>query len=133
MSSRRSNLLLWFGVAGGPVAFAVQFVANLAFSYAQCNQPTTRWQLPVHGWVIGLSLGGVAVTLAAIAVCARIFLRTFRIDDVFASERSGGGSQPPLGRVHFLAIVGLVVNLLALAIIVMTGIGAPLLPVCEQS
>jgi len=133
MSPRPSNLLLWFGIAGGPLAWTVQFVANLAFSFAQCNQPSTRWHLPVHGWEIGLSAAGVAATLAALAVSASIFVRTFRIDDVFAEERSGGGSQPPLGRVHFLAIVGLVVNVLALAIIVMTGIGAPLLPVCEQS
>jgi hypothetical protein len=133
VTRRPSNRALWFGVAGGPLAWTIQFVANLAFSFAQCNQPTTRWQLPVHGWVIGLSAGAVAVALAAMAVCARIFLRTFRIDDVFATERSGGGTQPPLGRIHFLAIVGLIVNLLALAIIVMTGVGAPLLPVCEQS
>jgi hypothetical protein len=30
-------------------------------------------------------------------------------------------------------MVGLTVNFLALAIIVMTGIGAPLLPICQQS
>ena len=120
-------------VYGKKQARGVYFVAGLAFSFAQCNQPSARWHLPVHGWEIGLSAGGVAATLAALAVSASIFVRTFRIDDVFAEERSGGGSQPPLGRVHFLAIVGLVVNVLALAIIVMTGIGAPLLPVCEQS
>jgi hypothetical protein len=133
VSQRPSNILVWFGVGGGAVAWTLQFVANLAFGFAQCNQPTNRWQLPVQGWQIGLSAAAVLLTLCSMGAAARIFTRTFRVDDVFAQERSGGGSQPPLGRVHFLAIVGLVVNLLVLAIIVMTGIGAPLLPVCEQS
>jgi hypothetical protein len=133
MSSRRSNLLLWFGVGGGAAAWTVQFVANLAFSFAQCNQPTARWQLPVHGWQIGLSAGAVVTVLASIAACVTIFRRTFRIDDVFGQERRGDGSAPPLGRVHFLTIVGFVVNVLVLAIVVMTGIGAPLLTVCQQS
>jgi putative flippase GtrA len=133
VSQRLSNRLLWFGVAGGGAAFTVQFVTNLAFTFAQCNQPTTRWELPVHGWQIGLSAAAVAVVLASMATCGWIFRRTYRVDDVFGQERRGDGSAPPLGRVHFLAIVGLVVNLLVLAIVVMTGIGAPLLPVCQQS
>jgi hypothetical protein len=133
VTRRSSNLLLWFGVAGGGAAWAVQFVTNLAFTFAQCNQPIARWQLPVHGWQIGLSAAAVAVVLAAMAACGLIFLRTFRVDDVFGQERRGDGSPPPLGRVHFLAIVGLIVNVLVLAIVVMTGIGAPLLPACQQS
>jgi putative flippase GtrA len=133
VTSRRSNILVWFGVAGGAAAWTVQFVTNLAFTFAQCNQPTTRWQLPVHGWQIGLSAAAVAVVLASMGTCVWIFLRTFRVDDVFGQERRGDGSAPPLGRVHFLSILGFVINLLVLAIVVMTGIGAPLLPVCQQS
>jgi hypothetical protein len=133
VSSRPSNLLVWFGVSGGALAFTVQFVASLAFSFAQCNQPTPRWQLPVHGWDIAISAGAAAVAVASMGACVWVFLRTYRLDDVFASERHGDGARPPLGRIHFLAIVGLVVNLLCLAIIVITGIGAPTLPVCQQS
>jgi putative flippase GtrA len=133
VSWRPTNTMLWFGVAGGCAAFALQFVANLAFTFAQCNQPTSRWQLPVHGWQIALSAAAVTVVLAAMGTCGWIFMRTFRIDDVFGQERRGDGSPPPLGRIHFLSIVGLIVNLLVLAIVVMTGIGAPLLPVCQQS
>jgi hypothetical protein len=87
----------------------------------------------VHGWQIGLSAAAVVIVLASMGACASVFRRTFRIDDVFGQERRGDGSVPPLGRIHFLAIVGFVVNLLVLAIVVMTGIGAPLLTVCQQS
>ncbi len=122
MTYRPSNALVWFGVLGGSVAWAVQFVANLAFSFAQCNQPTNRWQLPVHAWQIGLGLGAIAIGLAAEAVSLRIYLRTKDADNA-----------PPLGRIQFLSVVGLTVNFLSLAIIVMTTIGAPLLEVCRQS
>jgi hypothetical protein len=62
-----------------------------------------------------------------------LFRNTYRVGDVFGEERRGDGAAPPIGRIHFLTLVGLIVNLLALAIIVMDGIGAPLLPLCQQS
>jgi hypothetical protein len=62
-----------------------------------------------------------------------LFRRTYQVGDVFEEERAGGGTGPPIGRVHFLAIVGVIVNFLSMAIIVMDGIGAPLLRLCQQS
>jgi hypothetical protein len=115
------------------VAWAVQFVANLGLTFAQCNAPPGRWQLPVHGWQIGLSAAAVAVGLASMGVCLWLYRRTFRLDHVAEAERHGEGTPPPTGRVNFLATVGLTVNFLSLSIIAMTGVGAPLLPVCRQS
>ncbi len=128
-----SNALVWFGVLGGAGAWATQFLANLYFTFAQCDQPTQRWVLPVHDWEIGLSLGALAVGLSSGAVSLWLYLRTHDLDHVAAHARHGDGVAPPLGRVHFLAVIGLLVNFLALMIIVMTGVGAPLLPVCQQS
>ncbi len=133
MSDPPSDWVVWFGVLGGSVAWVLQFVANLAFSFAQCNAPAGRWHLPVHGWQIGLSVAAILVGLAATGVSLRLYRRTFRLDHVAEAERHGEGTAPPTGRINFLATVGLTVNSLALAIIVMTGIGAPLLPVCQQS
>jgi hypothetical protein len=82
----------------------------------------TRWQLPVHGWEIALGAAAAGVALAAEAVCLRIFRAT-----------KGAESSPPAGRVHFLSVIGLTVNPLALAICLMTAIGAPMLTVCQQS
>jgi hypothetical protein len=73
------------------------------------------------------------IAVAAIAVCVWLFLRTFRIGDVAGMERRGDGAAPPAGRLQFLAMVGLTVNFLALAIIVLDGVGAPLLTACQQS
>ncbi len=124
MSTRPSNALLWFGVLGGALAWAAQFVSNLAFSFARCNSPNGRWQLPVHGWELALGLAAIAIGVGAEAVCVRLFLATRGI---------GHDAPPPVGRVHFLAVVGLTVNFLSLMIVVMTTIGAPMLQVCQQS
>ncbi len=129
-----SNALVWFGVLGGAIAWAVEFVANLAFTFAQCNAPAGRWDLPVHAFQIGSSVAAVAVGLAALGVSFRLYMRTYRIDHHIPEvERHGEGGPAPTGRINFLATVGLCVNFLALAIVVMTGIGAPLLAVCQQS
>ena len=135
MKSAPSTVLVWFAVLGGAVAWVVQFAINLFFTFAQCNAPPGRWQLPVHGWGIALSIVAAAVALAAGGVSLRLFLRTWNVDHVAVAvnERRGRGGPAPTGRINFLATIGLAVNFLSLAIIVMTGIGAPLLPVCQQS
>jgi hypothetical protein len=62
-----------------------------------------------------------------------LYLYTYQFKHVPAAERRGEGSAPPTGRINFLSVVGLTVNFLSLAIMVMTGIGAPLLAMCRQS
>ncbi len=133
MTWRPSNLVLWFGVAGGACAFALQFVAGLAFSYAQCNPPIARWHIPIQDWQAGLAAAGLLVALGSGAISVLIFRRTYRVGDMFAQERRGDGSPPPLGRVHFLSIVGITVNTLIVPLIVMDGVGTGLLPLCHQA
>lgn len=133
MNFRASSPLVWFAVGGGPVAWAVQMVTGLAFGWAQCNAPPGRWRLPVGTWQGAVAAGAFLVGLTAMAVSGWLFKRTYRVGDVFAQERRGDGSPPPVGRIHFLALVGLTVNLLALAIIVMDGVGAPTFALCQQS
>jgi hypothetical protein len=129
-----SNLVVWFGVLGGPVAWAAQFVGGYAFGIAQCDQPRTRWRLPVHWWDAGLAAGALVIAVLAFAVSLRLFLRTRDPDhEVFDRTARGDTTAEPIGRVQFLATLGLTVNPLAAAIIVMSGIGAPLLSLCHQS
>lgn len=128
-----SDRVVWFGVLGGAAAWVTQFVANLAFTWAQCNAPGGRWHLPVRAWQVGISAVAVAVGLVSMGVALWLYLYTYQFKHVPQAERRGSGSPPPTGRISFLAVVGLTVNFLALAIMVMTGIGAPLLEVCRQS
>ena len=125
--------LVWFGVAGGGFAWAGVHVASLAFSWRRCIPTGTGEIFALHPWQIGIPAVGALVTLSAIGVCVWMFIRTFRIGDVAGMERRGDGSPPPVGRVQFLSMVGLTVNVLSLAIIVLVGVGAPLLTACQQS
>jgi amino acid transporter len=118
---------------GGGWAWFVQFAVNLALTFAQCNQPTDRFRIPIHTLEIAISAVAIAVALAAEGVALWMFRRTAWLDHVSEQERRGKGVKPPVGRLQFLAMIGMTVNFLALVIMVMTGIGAPLLPVCQQS
>jgi hypothetical protein len=125
--------LLWFGVAGGAFAWAAVHVAGYGFSLRRCIPTGTGALVALQPWQIGLAAGGALVAVTAIGVCVWLFVSTFRIGDVAGMERRGDGSPPPVGRVQFLSMVGLTVNVLALAIIVLDGVGAPLLMACQQS
>ena len=122
MRSTRTTLLLWFGVGGGPAAWALVHVMGYAFGIAQCDQPAGRWQLPVHAWDVGVAAVGLAIGLAAMGVSLWIYFATRGVDNA-----------PPQGRVHFLSVVGLVVNFLAITIIILDGVGTPLTGLCHQS
>ena len=131
MSWRPSNALLWFGVGGGASAFVVQFVAGLAISYAECDRPGGG--LSLRTWHVALAGAGLLVALASLAMAGLIFVRTFRIGDVFAEERRGDGHAPPLGRIHFLALVALTINLLIIPLIIMDGVGGGIHSFCQQT
>ncbi len=128
-------MLVWFGVLGGGLAWAAQHVAGYALGIAQCDPPIPRWQISVHWWQAGLACAALLVALAALLVSLRLFLRTRGGDDleIYDPVARGDTTVEPVGRVQFLALVGLTVNPLVIAIIVMDGIGAPLLSLCHQS
>jgi hypothetical protein len=128
---RASSLLVWFAVGGGACAWAIQHVIGIAFGWAECNQPGRG--VPVHVWQAVAAAAAALITLASIWAGVWLFRNTYRVGDVFGQERRGDGAPPPIGRIHFLALVGLTVNVLALAIIVMDGIGAPLQSLCAQA
>lgn len=127
-----SNRVVWFAVLGGALAWVVQFAVNLMLTWAQCNSPG-RSHLPLHALEIVISAVAVAIGVASMGLSVWLYLYTYQFKHVPVAERRGEGTPAPTGRVNFLAVVGLTVNFLALAIMIMTGIGAPLLSVCRQS
>jgi hypothetical protein len=122
MRRPRTTLLLWFGIMGGPLAWAAVHVIGYAFGVAQCDDPAHRWQLPVHAFDVGAAAVGLAIGLASIGVSLWIFFDTRGVDNA-----------PPQGRVHFLSVCGLVVNFLTIVIIILVGVGTPLTGLCHQS
>jgi hypothetical protein len=122
MRRPRTTWLLWFGIMGGPLAWAIVHIAGYGFGIAQCDQPAARWRLPVHAWDVAVAAGGLVIGLAALTVSTWIFFATREADNA-----------PPQGRVHFLAVIGLVVNFLTIVIILLDGVGTPLTGLCHQS
>jgi membrane protein required for beta-lactamase induction len=121
------NGLVWFGVLGGPVSWAAQFLFAMQLGLARCESPNARFQLPVH--VISPVLGGVGVLVAVLAELAAIAVfRATRTD-----QHTQNAEDITSGRLRFLGAVGMTVNPLTLTICAMVAVGVPLLGLCRQS
>lgn len=133
MKTAYSNLVVWFGVVGGSVAWAVQFVTNLFLTFFDCGAEA-RATVSLHSLEVVLGAAAIVVGLASVAVAAWLFRDTRQPREMSLKVIRGFGGEPKsIARVHFLAIVGLTVNFLSLAIVVMTTIGSPQLINCRQS
>ncbi len=131
MNFRASSLLVWYAVGGGALAWVAQHVVGIGVGWGQCDQAGRS--VPVHALQAAASGVAAVIALSSMAAAVWLFRGTYRVGEVFAQERRGDGAPPPIGRIHFLAIVGLTVNFLVLIIIVLDGVGAPLLHLCQQS
>jgi hypothetical protein len=114
--------LVWFGVGGGAIAWTLQHVAGILLRLAACNAINQNDALPAHVWTVVATASAATVAVAAEATALVLYLR-FREQD----------GEPPPSRVRFLSIVGLAVNPLFLAIILMSGLGSVLMQTCHQS
>ena len=118
----RLELLQWFALVGGPVAWALQHVFGIALTLAQCDRSGQTWNVPVHGLTIAST--AVAATVAAAGmVCALVVMRAIDPDE----------EEPPASRIRFLAVVALTVDFLFLCIVLMSGTGVVLHETCHQS
>jgi len=110
--------MAWFGWSGAPAAWAALHVFGFGVTQAACNGPGR--DLPVNGLALATMLGAAAIAIAA-GVSAVLAFR--------ATENAEG---LPGERVHFMAVVGMAISPLFLAIILMDGIGTILLENCHQ-
>jgi hypothetical protein len=110
--------VLWFGVFGAPAAWTVQHLTGYTLTVATCREGAA---LDMDAWTLAVTVAAAVVAVAAIAAA----IVTFRA--------TRGAEEPPAARIHFLAVIGITVGPLFLAMIVMSGLGATLLPRCVQS
>jgi hypothetical protein len=101
------------GVAAAPAAWFTQFTVGQYLSVASCT-PGGGGISP-HSWTLPATIVGALVAVSG-GLCA---LSTFR-----ATRDLDNDSDPPLGRVHFIGIVGMVTSTLFLFVILMGGLGA---------
>jgi hypothetical protein len=118
--------LAWLGALGPPVAWATQHVAGFVLALAACpdNASGPGWSVPVDSVTLAISAVAAAIT-AACGVAAFLAWRATRDND--------DDDAPPAGRVHFLAVIGLTITPLFLAMIVMSTAGAIAFPECVQA
>jgi hypothetical protein len=109
-SAPLTTLLLWVGVLGAPLAWTLQLVAGYAAEEADCSRGTSSFDAS-HGVTVWLSVGAGLVALASLASAALVWRWTQRRP---ADVR---------GRVEFMAVAGLLVGALFLALIVLTAVG----------
>lgn len=115
--------LMWFGLLGAPFAFTAQHVAGVFLTTARCYPISRATGFPMDAWVIAI---GSTATAIALGSCVASFVSWRR-------TREAGMNEPGEGRVMYMAIMGMTVAPLCLAIIVMSTLGAVLLENCVQS
>ena len=126
MRRPRSEALAWAGALGPPFAWAGQHIAGFALGLADCPDNTVGpgWNVPVDALTIAV---GVVATAAAV-LCGLAAVAAWR-----ASRDADDSDAPPAGRVHFLAVIGMTITPLFLAMIVMSSAGAVVFSGCVQS
>ena len=120
----RLNALMWFGLAGGPLAWTAQQIVGWGLSEAHCAAGGVRWGIPARAWEIAATAAAFGVCVAAATAAVSVFLAT-RNDEPDA--------DPPLGRLHMIATASLAVEAVFLCMILLTGISAGVLMGCRQS
>jgi hypothetical protein len=104
---------MWIGVAAAPAAWFTQFTVGQYLSVVACTPGGGG--ISVHGWALPATLVAALVAVAG-GLCA---LATYR-----ATSEADNDTDPPLGRIHFMGIVGMIASPLFLFIILMGGLGA---------
>jgi hypothetical protein len=119
-----ASLVLWFGVAGAPAAWVVQFAVGYWIGWAECSPTGSQWGISIVAWSIVVTAAAAACAAAAGVTAAALFRGVDAEQD---------DDPPPSGRIRFLAIVGMAITPLFFAMIVMNGVGAAVLHDCHQS
>ena len=123
---KRAGLYAGFGVLGPPFAWALQHVAGVSVGLADCpdNARGPGWRVPVDALTI--AIGGVTAVIAVLGGVAAV--AAFR-----ATRGAEEDDAPPAGRIYFLAMIGMTITPLFLAMIVMSSAGAIAAIGCTQS
>jgi hypothetical protein len=123
---KRIGLLAWIGALMPPFAWAGQHIAGYATGLADCPDNTRGpgWHVPVDG--VTIAIGGSATALVLLG--AAFSLVAWR-----ATRDADDDDAPPAGRIHFLAVIGMSIAPLFLAMVLMSSSGAIIANGCHQS
>jgi hypothetical protein len=121
--SRRIEAQVWIGLLAAPAAWTVQHVLSFGVSEARCNATGRQWGVPSTTWLTVLTIAAGLLALAGLAASLLAF-RSLR--------DAGEDAAPPAGRARLMAVFGLAIGPIFLALVLLDGLGALLLDTCAQ-
>ena len=123
MSRTRLELLQWFGLFGGALAWTAEHVAGYGISDAACSVAGRQWGLDAATLqvVVGVAAGSVVIAAWTAALIA------------YRATNVPYDAPPPTGRIHFFAQAALLGNVLFLVIVVLDAAGSVYHLPCRQS
>jgi hypothetical protein len=123
---RNRGLWLGFAVAAPPLVWTVQLLVLTAFANYTCFPADTQIETPVQPWVHPLSVAVDSVALLIALVSAAIAWRYFRLH---AEPRDALG-RLRMGRLHFVAMGGMLSGTGFFAAILFESIATLMVPPC---
>jgi hypothetical protein len=118
----RAEVLQWFALFGGALAWATQLVLGFGVATATCSAAGTQWGIDLKAWELAVAGAAVAVVLLAEAAAIVVLRETWGVAD---------DGPPPLGRLHFFALAAVVGNVLFLGAVILGGVGTVVHPPCQ--
>jgi hypothetical protein len=109
------RLLTWYGLLGAPVAWTFFHVAGVGIATGACSTFGVANGADTQPWSLILTIVCAAIAFGGLLAAGAVLLSTRGVED---------SAPPPLGRIHFLAVIGLTITPLFIAIILMSGLGA---------
>ena len=122
MSVRSDEFLQWFGLLGGALAWATQFVLGFWIAASRCYPANAGWHVPEQTFYMIATAPTALVALLALASSVVLYLRLQDHDN-----------EPPGGRHVFFAYASIAGNVLFLALILLEGIGVLYHLSCHQA
>ena len=121
---RRLEVLQWFGVLAGAVAWGAALVFGYGLTETRCNSGSTGWDVALLGWV-----GALTGFAAAVMVCAALA----SVSVLVLTREVSYEDDPPVGRIRFFAIAALIANVLFLVMVVLYAAGSIANDPCRQA
>lgn len=118
----RLELLQWFGLLAAPIVWSGQFVVGQGIGEALCATGGTSFSISNTTWQIALTAAAGLVVVLSEAAAIAVFRRT-----------RNAGPDPPASRQYFFSFAAIAGNVVFLAIVLLTGIGAVYHHPCVQA
>jgi hypothetical protein len=114
MTRIRLELLQWYALLGGALAWTGEHVLGYFVSAAGCSTSVGHWHVSLVLWESLLTGAALAAVLAAEAAAFLVYRATAVVDD---------DAPGPDGRMHFFAQAALLGNVLFFMLVVLDGAG----------